>query len=388
MNRGFISVVSRELEQLWQNKSFLIGMTALPVLCLVFFLTMFGSGALHDFPVAVVDNDKSTMSRKFVRMINATAGIQVDYMPQSLGEAQELMLENKVGAVLYIPHNMQKDIYTASTVTPLLYVNSMKLLNGSLIYKDIAVTAQMLSAGIEMQLLTSAGETPLESYNLALPIYYEKHLMFNPYSSYGYYLETPFNVLMILLFATLSTLFAVGVEQKKCTTSQWLESAGDSPYIAILGKVFPYTLFYSLFSVISNFVIYGYMQTPMAGSIWTLTLNTILCIIAYQSVGLVVFFVIKKLLVAMSISAALTTMSFTMGGLTFPLIAMYKPVFYFAHLFPYTYFIYAYVDITRGASILYSLPYISIMLIYPILAILLAPQIVKVTNKRILDKLF
>lgn len=388
MEKGFRAVVKRELQQILQNRSFLLGVTAMPILCLIFLLTLFGSSTLHDFPVAVVDGDNSAISRQFKRMVNSTAGVEVKYMPQSMGEAQELLLEGKVGAVLYIPQNMEKDIYTATTVTPVLYVNAMKLLNGSLIFKDISTSAQMLSVGIEMQLLTSGGSSPLEASNLALPVYYEKHLMFNPYTSYGYYLQTPFNTLMILVFAALSTLFSVGLEQKKSTATQWLERANGSPYIALLGKAIPYTIFYSLFAMLSNFIIYGYMETPMAGCIWTMTLNSVLCIIAYQSAALIIFVVIRKLMVALSISAALTTMSFTMAGLTFPLIAMHKPILYFAHLFPYTYFIYAYVDITRGASPLYSLPYISVMLIYPIIAIFVAPQVVKLAQKPNVDKLF
>lgn len=352
-------------------------MTCLPILCLVFFLTLFGNSELSDLPLAVVDKDNSTMSRQFVQMIEATAGVKVKYMPKSMLDAKTLMLENRIDGILFIPRNMEKDVYTAQRVTPSLYLNTVRLLNSSLIYKDVLTTAQMLSAGIEMQLLTASGKTPLESYNLALPIYYEKHLLFNQYSSYGYYLQAPFNTLMILLFAILFTLFSVGLEQKHSTAKQWLSEANGSTYSAVIGKALPYTIYYSLFAIISNFIIYGVYQTPIVGSLWLMALNSIVCIIAYQAAGMIIFVIIRKLVISVSISAALTTMSFTMSGLTFPLMAMYKPIYLMAHLFPFTYYMAAYVDITRGASPLLSLPNIAIMLIYVVIGILVAPAVIK-----------
>lgn len=384
-NTGIIAVLHRELLLLRSRKSFLIGMVCLPVLSLIFFLTLFGKSELHDLPLAVVDNDNSTISRQFIQMIDASAGVEVKYSAGSMYEAQKLVYLNKVDGVLYIPAGMQKDIYSAAQVKPLILTNSVRLLNSTLVYKDVATVSQMLSAGIEMQLLTSEGKTDMQAYNLALPVYYEKHLMFNPYSSYGYYLETPFNFLIILLFATLSTLFTVGLERKKQTADQWLERAGGDPYVAILGKMLPYTIFYSLFAIISNFIIYGILLTPIAGSLTLLAINCVICIIVYQMVGLIIYAIIGKLMESMSISAAITTMSFTMSGLTFPLIAMYKPIFYLAHLFPFTYFMYAYIDIIRGADTMLTISHIAIMIIYIVIGILIIPKVVRLTQIPIIE---
>lgn len=375
--KGFFAVISREIGLIWSRKSFFIGMICLPIVCLVFFLTLFGNGEMKPLPFAVVDLDNSSLSHEFILMLKATAGVEVKYMTQSVNEAEDLMKKDKIGAILIIPKNMENDIYSATVVKPQLYINSLRLLNSSLVYKDIAVTAQMFSSGIEIQMLVTSGKTMLESYNLALPIYYEEHLLFNPYASYGYYLTSPFNFLMIILFSVLFFLFSLGLERKTNRAEEWLRIAGESPYVALLGKMIPYSVFYSLFAILSNLIIFGFMGTPLQGSIWLMTLNCIVCIISYQAVGLLIYFITRKLMVAMSISAALSTMSFTMSGLTFPLMAMYEPVQILAHLFPYTYYMSAYVDITRGANYLYALSDIAIMSIYPVLTILVYPFIVK-----------
>ena len=386
-NKGLTSVIKRELRLLKQRKSFLLGLTVLPVVSLILLLAMFGGGELHDLPMAVVDHDNSTLSRRLIRMIDANAGLQVDYMPQTIEEAEQLMLADKVDGILYLPRNMQNDIYSTTIVKPNIYINATKLLNSSLVYENVVSTMQMLSVGIQIQLLTKSGKSPDESYELALPIYYEGHVLFNQYMSYAYYLITPFNMILVLIFAICSTVFSVGMEKKESITEQWLDSAGGSPYIAMLGKVLPYTVLYTLWAVICNFVIYGYIESPLDGSIWMMSLNMFLSIISYQAVGLLILLVLRKLMEALSISAALTTMSFTMGGLTFPLMAMHKSIFYFAHLFPYTYFMYSYVDITRGTDISHTLPYMSIQLVYVVIGILITPMVVKLMAKQGTEKL-
>ena len=384
---SIVSVIKRELGLLKQRRSFLLGITLLPVLSLVLLLTMFGGAELHNLPLAVVDHDNSTLSRRFIRMLDANAIIQVDYMPQTVEEAEDMVLAGKVDGILYIPRNMQNDIYSTTTVKPQVYINAAKLLNSLVLYENIMVTAQMLSSGIEMQFLTKLGKTADQAYELTLPTYYEEHVLFNPYMSYAYYLITPFNTIIILIFAVCSILYTIGLERRELTSKEWLDSANGSPYIAMFGKILPYTTFYTLWAIICNLIIYGYTESPLNGSIWMMNLNMFLSIISYQSVGLVVLLVLRKLMESMSISAALTTMSFTMGGLTFPLIAMYKPIFYVAHLFPFTYFIYSYVDIIRGTDILHTLPYMSIQLIYVVIAILITPLVVKLTTKPEKEKL-
>lgn len=47
-----------------------------------------------------------------------------------------------------------------------------------------------------------------------MPIYFEKHILFNPFSNYEYYLLPSFLPLMLMLFTLLTTIFTIGVELK------------------------------------------------------------------------------------------------------------------------------------------------------------------------------
>ncbi len=374
---GVIAVFSRELSLLRGRKSFAVGVILLPIVSFLFLITLFGDSSLRNMHIAVVDADNSSMSRRYTRMIDATAGVEIAYMPSTVEQGEQLMLEGKVDAVLHIPQDMERSIYRQQKVHPTIYINSMHLLNSSLIYKDIETVTQTLAAGVEMQLLQAAGKSPSEAYQLAIPIYYERHQLFNPYTSYGYYLSSPFNIITVVLCAITFTLFAFGLEYKHNTTRELLLSARGSRFAALVGKMLPYTLYYTLFILVSNFVLYGVMQTPIEGSIWALSLLSLLVVLAYQSFGLIIFALFKKLMLSMSLSAALATMSFTMGGLTFPLMALHLPIYYIAHLFPYTHYIYGYIALIRGSEFSGVLEQMLILIIYPLLLAVLTPSLFK-----------
>lgn len=378
---GLIAVFLRELSLLKSNKRFFWGMTLLPILSFVFLVALFGDSAIHNIPIAVVDNDHSNISRTYIRMVDATAGVSVKYEPQNIEQAEEMMLKGDVDAILYIPKNMEKDIYSTTVVEPKLYISGMRILNSSLIYRDILMTTQTLSSGIEIQLLTKSGVSEKKAYELMLPVYYEKHILFNPYTSYGYYLVSPFNTLMIILFALLSTLFAVGLEIKKGSVNQWLESASNSTYKAVFGKAMPYTILYTIISTLSNLYIFYILGAPLNGSFIMITLSTIIVIMSYQAFGLILLALTGRLGLVLSAGAALSTMSFTMSGLTFPLLAMNSVIFSFAHIFPYTHYMYCYISQMRGASIEHCLPYIITMLIYPIIGTILIPRLINMCKK-------
>ncbi len=371
------NVIYRELKLLRGRKRFMWSMILLPILSFVFLLTLFGGGELHDMPIAVVDYDKSAMSRRFTRMLDAAAGVQVDYEAGSIREAEELLKRNEVYAIVTIPHNMQNDIYSTTTVEPQLFINTSRILNASLVYKDVAMVAQMLSTGIEIQLLESKGKTPDQAMTLALPIYYEKHILFNPYTSYPYYLVSPFNMIMTLIFVVLATLYTLGMERKERTAEQWLKSAGGSPYVAVIGKLLPYSLYFGLWLSISSFVMAGVFEYPFNGSVVILTLLNLVVMVSYQALALLLLLILKNLMESMSVTAAIATMSFTMGGLTFPQMAMAKPIYYIAQLFPYTHYLEGFVDVMRGASWYACLPYLAILLIYWLIAILVIPALCK-----------
>lgn len=66
------NVILRELE-IWRKRPiFVVAPLAVMAFCSFFYLTFLGDGLPSDLPIGVVDNDNSSLSRNFVRQLDAT----------------------------------------------------------------------------------------------------------------------------------------------------------------------------------------------------------------------------------------------------------------------------------------------------------------------------
>ncbi|MDE6130606.1 MAG: ABC transporter permease, partial [Muribaculaceae bacterium] len=68
---GLKASILREVRRLGSRKMYICAMVLVPVLCALFFVSLMQPGLPVKAPVAVVDLDHSTMSRKVTRTLNA-----------------------------------------------------------------------------------------------------------------------------------------------------------------------------------------------------------------------------------------------------------------------------------------------------------------------------
>ena len=69
-------------------------------------------------------------------------------------------------------------------------------------------------------------------------------------------------------------------------------------------------------------VYYFVYKAPFEGNIFTLTLSTLLFILAYEFVGVLFVSILSNLRFSMSCGAFMASMGFSMAGMTYPVIAM------------------------------------------------------------------
>ena len=111
------------------------------------------------------------------------------------------------------------------------------------------------------------------------------------------------------------------------------KARGNSLY-AVLGKMLPYTLWYSLLALIANLVMFGFMGFPMEGSWLLMVLSTILLIFSAQCAGAFISCCLNDPSLAMSVCTLYSAMSFSLSGFSYPIESM--PLFFqaFCLLYP------------------------------------------------------
>ena len=177
--RGFLlhtlAVMRRETARLARQPMYVVLMVVLPVVSFSFFALLFGQGAIRNIPIAVLDQDNTTLSRKVIRMIDETPTALVACGIQDMAEGERLMREGKVVAVVLVPPFFEKSILSNTQTHLENYVSGTNITVNGLLSKDIQTAVTTFSAGIQLQLLMKQGRTESQAMAHLMPVRFGKH---------------------------------------------------------------------------------------------------------------------------------------------------------------------------------------------------------------------
>lgn len=389
MINAYCKVVKRELKRVWLYKPYLFTLTILPLSALILFAAIFIEGIPHDLPVAVVDNDHTPLSRKIIEMIDATPETTIRFEVADLLEGERLIRQGQIGGLIVIPHNFAKDILSVTPTSIGTYISGANILENGLISKGLQTVITTFSTGIQIQLLTQQGLSATQAMAQAMPVRFDRHILFNPYTNYSYYLSPSFMPMMILIFTMLTTIFAIGSELRYSTAGEWMSEANGSLTVALLGKLTPITLCMAVMALIMFILLFEIIGVPLSGNTTTLIVSCIIFILCYIGIAIFIVTLTADMRLAMSLGGGYSVMAFSLSGLTFPTMAMHKAIQWFGNLFPFTYFTDIMVDqALRGAPVAYTLKQISYMMIFLLLPLTVIRRLKTITlDKRYWGKI-
>ena len=285
------SAMLRELRLMRQRPVYLLATIGVMAFCTVFFLTFLKDGMPEDLPVGVVDLDNSSLSRNITRQIDATQlGRTLKF--ESYRSAREALQTGEINAFCVFPDGMYEDVISGRQPTVTLYVNSLYFVGGALAYKDLLTMMNMASGGVQRELLRAKGMNDDAIMGQIQPIVIDAHQIGNVTTDYGVYLTNVLLPGILEMIVILVTVFALGSELKYGTSRHMLEKAGGSMSAAMIGKLIPYTVLFSVIGIICDMILYCWAGFPMAGSVWNMFIGTFVMVLSCQAVA---FFIIGTL---------------------------------------------------------------------------------------------
>lgn len=358
MSNPFMKTFAREINRMVSKPIILILLFIFPIVTSIVFCDTFKAGIPKDLPIAVLDEDNSDLSRKIVRMVDATPTCQVKYNVSSAQEGKDLIVEGKIYAFILIPREFKKDIFKAKRPQLVYYYNNQMLLIGGSITKDVNVAIQTVMGGITSKLY-SRNAVPTEvAISRVNVIKVDEHVLSNPYINYSYMLIIAALIHTFQILICFLAIWAIGSEFKDGTTKEWLECANGSVLTSVFAKLLPYTISFTLLIALiywGYFVIYG---APFNGSIPFTLASTVLFILAYQLTGMAFVAISGNLRFSLSSGAFYTSLGFTLAGMTYPSIAMPTIMRFYSALLPLRPYLAIVVDQSqRGFPINYDFGY-------------------------------
>ncbi len=371
-----LDVMKRECRRLVSRPLYLFCMVIAPLFCYLFFTMLLDSGLPTNMPVGVVDQDMSTISRNLTRNLDAFGQTAVVAHYPSIREARTAMQRGEIYGFYYIPQGTSSEVQAQRQPKLSFYTNNTLLVAGSLLFKDMKMMSELAAGSAARTTLYAKGATEDQAMGFLQPIVIDAHPLNNPWLNYSVYLCNTFapGVLMLLIF--MVTVYSIGVEIKDRTAREWLSMGNDSIWISLAGKLLPHTAVFFLMGMLYNAYLYGFLHFPCNSGIFPMLLATLCLILASQSMGILMIGILPTLRLGLSFASLWGVLSFSMCGLSFPIMGMHPTLQALANLFPLRHYFLIYVDqALNGYPMIYSWTNYVALLIFMTLPFLISRRL-------------
>lgn len=360
----------------------LVGMTLVPLFMAFFFLSILGEGLPEKVPAAIVDLDHTPLSRQITRSLNATELVDITYDAESFTAAMDAVQRGDIFGFFVIPDNFQRDAESGRGPTLAFYSNLTFYVPGTLVFKGFKTMGVTTSGRVVQTNLVSKGAPEELAETLLQPMTIQNHPLHNPWLNYSYYLSTSFLPALLELMIFIMTVYAIAHEIKTGTSRQWLEMARGDIWTAIVGKLAPQTLVFTVIGLGINSLMFHWCHFPLNGPSWHMTLGMILFVIACQGFATFVCCVIPNLRLALSVCCLTGILAFSVAAFSFPVQSMYGGIAIFSYILPVRYYFEIYIgQALNGIPLYFSRYYYAALLVFPILAMLAAPLLRRAARK-------
>lgn len=370
-------VLQREVNRIFERRGYLALLLLLPAVAFVIFGTLFVR-PVTDLPIALLDYDNTPTSRKLASMVVATEGVDIFCNITDTTEGELLIRQGAVYAMIILPESFERMLLRGEPAVVAFYNSGVNLTTNGVLERDVQSAVRTFSVGVQLQQLEARGLSPDEAMAMAMPINFDRHVLFNPELDYAAYLAPSFMAMTLLIFAVMATIYAIGSELKEGTAREWLDMAGDSMWVAMVGKLTVPTVVMWLWGGVMFFVLFVLLGVPIRGDFCVLVIATAIFIVSYEAMAVMFVTLFDNMRLALSVGGGYSVLSFSFSGVTFPAMAMYAPIRIAGYLFPFTFYMKIYVDtVVRGVPVGYVLGDMAMMMLFWLLPLVALPRLKK-----------
>ena len=335
MFQSFKGAFLKELTSIFNSTYKLFFVAYLPLLCGIWISYILLDGVLKELPVAVVDNDKTTLSRKILSDIDATKTLVIYSMPSSCNIGVEQLKSSKVYSVIVIPKGFEEDVYKQKNPTLTAMLNTQYILVGKMVLSVLNDTIMQSAGAVELVQNLQTTKTLYAAKQSLGAIKLQVTPLFNSYQNYYLFLVSALFPSMWQIFIVLATLISFGSLLK----NNQLQTNFKHHLVAkLLGQLTPYTLIFTLWGCLFCGVLYGGFGWNFQGDAGVLVLGLFCTTIAYEGVALLFLASGFDYARSLSLGAVYTAPAFAFLGVTFPSVSMNDFALFWREMLPITHY--------------------------------------------------
>ena len=373
---GFRQMFVREIRDIVARPGLMFMLAPFPLLLFAALAMAFHLALPRDLPIAIVDQDHSTLSRQMVRLVDATPEAAVTAEVATLAEGRQRLLDGRAYAVVLIPPNTERDVMAERRPEVAFFFNYQLLTPGSLVARAIGGALETVAAGISVEARVALGADVASATAAVAPIPVRQSQLFNPSLDYIQFLLATIFPTMLQIFICTSAALSLARERQDGADLGPTVQLGRSLVRTIAGKLAPYTIAYLAVLWASDAVLVGLMGSSFSGDLAFHIVSGIVFVLAAQLLGATVGLVATNTMSGLSAVGVITGPAFGFTGVTLPSLSMNSFSGLWAHALPVSSYLVIRVDnFVRGAPIALSMSallwLVGLVVVYGGVAILL-----------------
>lgn len=338
------SIFLRELRRLAVQPIYWFCMVIAPLFCYFFFTSLMHEGLPESLPLGVVDEDHTVTSRNLVRNLDAFQMTDVVKTYSNVTEARKAVQQGHIYGFYLIPQGTTSEAQSQRLPTISFYTNYSYLVAGSLLYRDMRTMSELASGAASRTVLYAKGATERQAMAYLQPVVIDMHAVGNPWLNYNVYLSYVIIPGMLGLFIFMITVYGLGTELKFNTADELMQRSGGSVIVAVTGKLIPQLLVFLLSGTLYVLYLYAYLHFPCHCGLARMWCIMALFVMACQGMGVFMFTMFPTLRLGLSFASLWGVISFSISGMSFPVMAMHPILQGIANLFPLRHYFLLYVN--------------------------------------------
>lgn len=336
---AFARVLARELARYRARPWEAVVVALLPLAFGLLVAWIFSARVPRELPVAVLDEDHSTLSRQLVRWVDATPGARVAETPTEPGAAFSSLRARRVFALLVVPEGFAREVQAGRTGVVQLMVDAQFSTHAGAVSSAVRAAAGTLSAGIEMAAREKRGAAPVVAQAQFEPVRVQLATLFNENLDYEFFMGGSLLPALLQLAAMLGAVTVVGRELKEGTVPAWLAAAGGRWPVALAAKLLLPTAAMAVLALADVAAFAGGFGFPVRGSGLAIALGLAGLVLASEAMGLLLLAATRSLRMALSLVGFYAGAAFAFSGQGFPLQAMPPLARAYAEAIPLTHYL-------------------------------------------------
>lgn len=304
-------------------------------------------------PVAIVDLDRSAMSRELIRMASSMQEDTVVAIYSNERDAELALANEEIYGYMKIPNGLEADLRKGNNVSVGVYAHGAFILLYGNVATAFATAAGTLGATVQVKRIVANGKTLAEAKAIRDPIPTRFFRMFNQSGGYGIYAVSA--VLMIILQQTCLVGIGVMGGPRKNRHFHYLKGCEETESAPLLLRYFGRSTAFILHYLVALFfyklVVYHVFGFPDRGDMWLVLVFGILFFGATVNMGMWMAQFFKHRETALLFFACVPILVLFVSGFSWPQGNMPSWLRICGAFFPSTYAIPAWLKIQNiGAS--------------------------------------